>query len=135
MDVIIVGGEVIRVSPEGNQSVPIDSQDNVTYTCNVTGGDVVRRAIWEVEGRQIQTGTNPLRTTFENIGVIIEELLVGLVVLTVNSTARITYMDTGVRLRCVLFVEGEPPEFGPLQFVNVYGKLLVPFPHVYYERL
>ena len=119
-----IGDEVIRVSPEGNQSVPIDSRDNVTYLCNVTGGDVVRMAIWEVEGRQIQAGANRLRSTFENIGIFIDELRVGLVVLTVNRAARLAYKDTGVRVRCVLFVEGELAVFGPLQFISVYGKLL-----------
>lgn len=115
------------MTPATDQSRPVGSSSNVTYVCNVTQeepGEVERRAIWEVEGRQIQSGNNPVRDAFESSGIFIEQVEVGLVNLIVTREARLQYLELGVMVRCTAFTPTDPPltEFGPFLFVRTYGK-------------
>ena len=87
---------------------------------------VQRRAIWEVDGLQIQSGENLVRTSFETIGIFIEPLSEdeGVVNLLVTQSARDQYQDSGLMVRCTAFTPGEPPitELGQVLYVRVYGK-------------
>lgn len=118
------------MTPERDLSLPINSPENVTYVCNVTSNVTSnvegRRAIWEVEGRQIQLGNNPTRTLFESIGIFIEQLEEeeGVVTLTVNRDARMTYRETGIMVRCLAVTATQPLVFGSIFFIRIYGWLM-----------
>lgn len=111
--------------PENDQSLPINSPENVTFTCNVSDfNSLERQAIWEVEQRQIQGGINSVRTAFENIGIFIEARGVGVTDLIVTRMARMQYQDSGLMVRCTAFTLVEPPitELGDVLFVRTYGE-------------
>ena len=56
----------IIVNPSRDQFVPYNSNENVTFSCEVESG---RSAIWEVTGTQVQSQDQ--RKTFEGTGVFI----------------------------------------------------------------
>ena len=108
--------------PASDVSLPINSPENVTFTCNVSQDEsnmVERQAIWEVEGRQIQSG--PVRDAFARIGVLIEEEEVGIVDLIVTSEGRMVFQD-GIMVRCTAFTLNPPvTEVGEPLFIRTYG--------------
>ena len=80
------------------------------------------QAIWEVDGLQIQSSQNLVRTSFETIGIFIEgDSVINLVV---TQSAREQYQDSGLMIRCTAFTQGEPPivELGQILYVRVYGE-------------
>ena len=103
-----VHGEV-TVTPDSDQTLPINSPVNVTLVCNVSedSNNTARtQAIWEVEDRQIQSGST---AAFEMIGIFIEQESVGVVRLIISREARLLYQDSGLMVRCTAFAAGEPP--------------------------
>ncbi len=122
------------MSPDGDQILPVDSPVNVTLVCNVSqdsNNSAGTQAIWEVEDRQIQSGS--VRTAFANIGIFIEEEeeAVGLVSLIVSREARLQYEDSGLMVRCTAFTSGEPPITlrGNAITIRTYGESFLLFSH------
>lgn len=93
----------IRVTPVTNQTVSTFLTSDITYICNVTDGEVERRAAWEVDGRQlVPSETYPARRLFERMGIFVEEARgPGVAILTIDRAARLTFMDTGITVRCL----------------------------------
>jgi hypothetical protein len=123
---LFAGGQNISVVPQSNISLPINSPVNVTFTCNVSEDEnnlTGRQAIWEVEGRQIQSGQNPVRDAFEDLGIVISESGVGVIDLVVTSDARQRFQESGIMIRCIAFTSDPPmTQAGDTLFIRTYGK-------------
>ena len=102
----------------------VNSPLNLTFTCNVSVDElnsVQREAVWEVEGRQIQSARD--RTAFEGIGIFLEERVVGVVDLIITREARLFFQDSGFMVRCTAFTPESPiTQLGQVLFVRTYGK-------------
>lgn len=113
--------------PGSDLSLPINSPVNITFTCNVSEDEsnlAGRRAIWEVQGFQIQSDS--VRSTFENIGIVLEEREMAVIDLIVTSEARMMFQDTpGIMIRCVSFTPDPPvTELGEQLSIRTYGECL-----------
>lgn len=128
---VFPGGGVISVVPGTDQSLPINSPVNLTFSCNVSedeSNSAQRQAIWEVQDRQIQGGQNRVRDAFENIGIFIVEVEVelGVVDLVVSSAARMQFQASGLMVRCTAFTIDPPiTQLGETLFVRTYGRCIV----------
>lgn len=107
--------------PASDVSLPIDSSENVTFTCNVSQNESERQAIWEVGGRQIQ---GAVAETFERVGIFVEGTnQTGVANLIVTSGARVVFQDSGIMIACAAFTLDPPAtEVGGPLFIRTYGK-------------
>ena len=114
----------VVVTPPNSLTIPANSLENVTFTCNVTGlrgGE----AIWQVQGRQID---DSVMSSFADIGIFVEGGQTGVAELTISSAARAVYRtqtpsDPNVVVQCVAFSRGPPPSsvLGDLLSIITYG--------------
>lgn len=113
----------IAVIPDSDQVLSIYLSKNVTFTCNVSKdrpNSQNREAIWEIQGRQIPHGLK----TFEALGIFVEQTEINLARVIITSEARHLFVETGVMVRCTVFILGPPPrsELGHLLHVQTYGQ-------------
>ena len=65
--------------PAVDQFVAVDSEDNVTFTFDVSSTGSGREAVWVVQQRQIQNDqTNPITVLFASLGIFVEVLQPGI---------------------------------------------------------
>jgi hypothetical protein len=124
------------VDPPSNQFRAINSTENVTFSCDVTGDDVVlgsREAVWAVLQRQIPNeADSQLRLNFAAIGIIVERIGSGITNLTITSEARVSYFDDmpstpNITVLCAAFSNSSLPtgEVGDQINVTTFGKSVV----------
>lgn len=113
-------GSVIVVNPPTNQFRAINSSENVTFSCNVTGaagGNTLpfRNAVWSVLQLQIPNDQDsPLQRNFASIGIFVDVKEQGITELTITSEARTLYFtDTpptpNITIMCSAFTDGNLP--------------------------
>lgn len=104
---------VVNVFPDSDQILPIDSEVNITFSCNVSTDSVNSEgslAIWEVADRQIPSEDgNPVKRAFEGIGIFLEQETEAFVHIVVSREARLQYLDSGLTIRCTAFTPTIPP--------------------------
>ena len=115
----------ITLIPSTNQTVAFGSDDNVTYYCNVTAGQVGgRTALWDFGGVQIRPGSDFADAVLQD-GLIIEAgASPDMARITVTRTAReIRFPNRDLALRCAA-VEDENVdiEFGGTVYVRTFSK-------------
>ena len=113
----------IVITPRQNYTIPINSNDNNTYRCTVTGD---RRAIWEINNRQISS--QQARDDFSAIGVFVTGTLGSATTdLVFTREGRDTYLalnQSSIPIRCTAFDNNRPvTEFGELFFIFIYGEI------------
>ena len=128
---LICSGSIIVVDPPTHQFVPVNSTENVTFTCDVTGGNALpaRDAVWAVLQRQIPNDENSqLRDDFANIGIFVDVLEEGVTVLTITSEARMLYLTgtpptQNITVMCAAFSSSSLPigEEGDQINVTTFG--------------
>lgn len=127
MPYISLGSSIVVVPPI-NQFIPVNSTENVTYTCNVSSAG---NAVWQVQGRQIQNDDNPVRTNFADIGIFVNVISAGVTQVIITSDARLYYLNAStpnpnITLVCFSFPGGSlPTVMGDQLNVTTFGLLLV----------
>jgi len=102
--------QLLKVTPPGAQLVPENSQENVSYLCNVTRGNagvqLDLEAVWAVEGAQLSTDIR--RRAFAASGVFVTDLGPGVAMVTVSAAGRASF-NGSVVVQCFGTVFTSPP--------------------------
>ena len=125
----LCAGSDIVVTPSAHQFVALNSTDNVTYTCNVTGSDQDGSAVWEIQELQILNDeSNSLRRSFANLGITVQVVVPGITELTITPEARLSYLNgdpstPNITVQCALFSNDNFPlgEVGEKLNVTTFG--------------
>lgn len=122
---VVCTGSSIAVDPPTHQFMAINSTENVTFICNVTGSST-RDAVWAVQQRQIPNDQDTvIRRNFAGIGVFIEVLEPGITALIITSQARMFYLNEtptmpNITVMCASFT-GTSGEEGDLINITTFG--------------
>lgn len=131
LHIIICAGSDLVVTPSSHQFIAINCTDNVTFTCDATGGDTTstREAVWEVQDRQIQNDEDSaLRRAFEEIGIFLSVIQNGVTEVIITSGARNWYLTQSppiynITVMCSSFTDERSPllEVGDVLNVTTFG--------------
>ena len=104
--------------PSTNQTVPFQSDVNITYDCFVTDD---RTAIWEFDHIQIRPGST-IADSLAEVGIIIEAGSgINVTRIIVTRLARETFGNEDIELRCAAVVELDI-QFGEFLYVRTFCK-------------
>lgn len=114
----------IVVTPPTNQTVPINSDVNVTYNCIVDGG---RLAEWVFNTIQVPSGSS-LVQTLARAGIFIEEgITANETNIVITRRGRETFSNKDLQIGCTALTQSTDNleiEFGPVNFVRTFGERL-----------
>ncbi len=94
-------GALVVVNPAVDTPVPLNSAENVTYTCNVTGDNssgVLIEAVWAVQGIQVPDEVGRMR--YAGLGVFITQLSAEMVEVVVSERGRSVFGGS-LELQCI----------------------------------
>ena len=112
----LVSGTGIVTVPAVDQFIAVDSEESVTFTCDVSGTGSGREAVWVVQQGQIQNDlTSPITALFASLGIFVKVLKPGITQVTITRMAREAYLnesppDPTITVMCVSFPVAVPDD-------------------------
>ena len=117
----IIDCQSFVVTPPNNQTVPINSDVNVTYNCIVSEN---RLAEWVFNTIQIPAGSSLVNTLLQ-AGIFIEGDQNNETTMIISRRGRETFANTDLEIGCTALTQNAENldiEFGPVNFVRTFGE-------------
>ena len=109
----------ITVTPTGNQTVPVGSDVNVTYTCTVPVGSIVE---WVFGNVQLSPGSANAQILAEN-GLILDPPTQGLTTNIIVTSLGRERLGSNIQLRCSALQQSPVTiTFGEIYYVRTFGE-------------
>lgn len=112
------------MTPPRNQTVPINTDVNVTYTCTVDGN---RRAEWDFRGVQIPSDSATILNRLATSGIIITPGADNSqTTITITQAGREVYSNEDLKIACTALTEAGrlDIEISCVYYVRTYGEFV-----------